>query len=187
MRRVGVAAVLIGLGALVSAAPLPEDVVRAKLTAGGGQAVVEATVAPGWHVNAHRPRDEFLIPTTVTLTPPAGVRAGEVQYPSPVEKRLGFSGGNTLLLYDGTVRFVATLEGAPAAGGGPLKAALRFQACDDSRCLPPRTLELVAALDAPAPQGARRRRPGARTRWRAGSRVGAGRSPSSGSRSWALR
>ncbi|HUE29754.1 MAG TPA: cytochrome c biogenesis protein CcdA [Verrucomicrobiae bacterium] len=154
MRRAGAVAVLVGLAAAVWAAPLPEDVVRAKLTAGGGQVVVEATIAPGWHVNAHHPRDEFLIPTTVTLTPPAGVRAGEVQYPPPVEKRLGFSGGTTLLLYDGTVRFTATLEGAPAVGGEPLKAALRYQACDDSRCLPPRTLELVAALDAPAQPGA---------------------------------
>src|SRR5439155_919999 len=84
LRRVGVAAVLIGLAALVSAAPLPEDVVRAKLTAGRGQVLVEATIAPGWHVNAHEPRDEFLIPTTVTLTPPAGVRAGPVEYPRPV-------------------------------------------------------------------------------------------------------
>ena len=25
------------------------------------------TIAAGWHVNAHEPRDEFLIPTTVTL------------------------------------------------------------------------------------------------------------------------
>jgi len=154
MRRAGAVAVLVGLSVAVSAAPPPEDVVRAKLTAGDGQAVVEATIAPGWHVNAHQPRDEFLIPTTVTLTPPPGVRAGEVKYPPPVEKRLGFSGGTTLLLYDGSVRFTATLEGAPAAGGGPLKAALRFQACDDSRCLPPRTLEMVAALDAPAPLGA---------------------------------
>src|SRR5439155_652659 len=87
-------------------------------------------------------------------TPPAGVRAGAVEYPRPVERRLKFSGETTLLLYDGTVRFTATLEGAPAVGSGPLKAALRFQACDDSRCLPPRTLELVAALDAPAPLGA---------------------------------
>src|SRR5438876_476250 len=154
MRRVGVAAVLVGLAALVSAAPLPEDVVRAKLTAGRGQVLVEATIAPGWHVNAHEPRDEFLIPTTVTLTPPAGVRAGPVEYPRPVERRLKFGGETTLLLYDGTVRFTATLEGAPAAGSGRLEAALRFQACDDSRCLPPRTLELVAALDPPAPLGA---------------------------------
>src|SRR5262249_9031076 len=63
-------------------------------------------------------------------------------------------GKTTFLLYEGTVRFTAPLEGAPPAGNGTLKAALRFQACDDSRCLPPRTLELVAALAPATPPGA---------------------------------
>src|SRR5262249_49688558 len=61
-----------------------------------------------------------------------------------VEKKLAFSGEEMLLLYEGTVRFAASLEGVPGAGGGPLRARLRYQACDDSHCLPPRTLELVA-------------------------------------------
>ncbi len=154
MRRVGVLAALVGLVGSALAAPQPEDVLKARLGARDGQAEIEATIAPGWHVNAHEPRDAFLIPTTVTLTPPAGVQAGEVSYPKPVEKRLAFGGKTTFLLYEGTVRFTAPLEGAPAAGDGTLKAALRFQACDDSRCLPPRTLELVAALAPATPSGA---------------------------------
>jgi thiol:disulfide interchange protein DsbD len=148
--RVGVLAVF-GLVVAASVAGAAEDVVRARLTAAPGRAVVEATIASGWHVNAHEPRDEFLIPTTLTLTAPAGVRAGPVEYPTPVERRLAFGGGKTYLLYDGTVRFSAPLEGAPEAGAGPLRAALRYQACDDTHCLPPRTLELAAEL---VPRGA---------------------------------
>src|SRR5439155_648656 len=49
-----------------------------------------------------------------------------------------------LRLYSGRVRFTARLEGTPAADAAPLRARLRYQACNDSRCLPPRTLELVA-------------------------------------------
>jgi thiol:disulfide interchange protein DsbD len=126
------------------------NVVTGRLTAGPAQATVEMTIAPGWHVNAHEPRDEFLIPTTLTVTPPPGVRPGAVAYPAPVEKKLAFSGGKALLLYEGTVRFTTPLEGA---GAGPLRAALRYQACDDTRCLPPRTLELAAELGEP-PAGA---------------------------------
>jgi len=122
------------------------DVVRGRLTASRRQVVLEATIAPGWHLNAHRPRDRFLIPTTLELTAPAGVQAGAVDYPVPVERRLGVSGGNPVLLYDGTVRFTAPLAGEAAADSGPLRAVLRYQACDDTRCLPPRTLELTAAL-----------------------------------------
>ena len=154
MRSAGVLVALLGLVGAALAVPLPEDVLKARFGARGGQAEIEATIAPGWHVNAHQPRDGFLIPTTVTLVPPAGVRAGEVRYPTPVEKRLAFGGDSTFLLYEGTVRFTAPLEGAPAAGDSTLKAVLRFQACDASRCLPPRTLELVTALEAAAPSGA---------------------------------
>ena len=42
----------------------------------------------------------------------------------------------------------------PAAGGPPLRATLRYQACNDTTCLPPRTLELVAEQRAAAPPAA---------------------------------
>ncbi|TMA65602.1 MAG: DUF255 domain-containing protein [Deltaproteobacteria bacterium] len=153
MRRPIAPGLLAALVLLAPGARAAEDVVSATLAGAEGQAVVEVTVAPGWHVNAHDPRDDFLVPTTLTLLPPDGMRAGEVVYPEPVERRLAFGGDHALRLYTGRVRFTARLEGTPAAGAGPLRAALRYQACNDSRCLPPRTLELVARgerLSAPA-------------------------------------
>ena len=153
MRRPIAPGLLAALVLLAPGARAAEDVVSATLAGAEGQAIVEVTVAPGWHVNAHDPRDDFLVPTTLTLLPPDGMRAGEVVYPEPVERRLAFGGDHALRLYTGRVRFTARLEGTPAAGAGPLRAALRYQACNDSRCLPPRTLELVARgerLSAPA-------------------------------------
>src|SRR6185436_9448759 len=96
-RRMGLRAVpaLLAVAVTACVATGADDVVRAKLTATGGEAVVEAVIAPGWHVNSHAPRDEFLIPTTVTVTPPPGVRAGEVRYPDPVERKLAFGGGKS--------------------------------------------------------------------------------------------
>jgi thiol:disulfide interchange protein DsbD len=148
---------VVGLVLVASVAAAADEVVRARLTVTGGRAEVEATIVPGWHVNSHEPRDEFLIPTTLTLTAPAGVRAGDVDYPPPVGRRLAFGGGKEFLLYEGTVRFTAPLDGTPAPGAAPLRAALRYQACDDSRCLPPRTLELTAALEEPRATGAAER------------------------------
>ena len=144
MRRPIVPGLLAALVLLAPGARAAEEVVTATLTVADGQAVVEVTVAPGWHVNAHDPRDDFLVPTTLTLLPPDGMRASEVVYAEPVERRLAFGGDRPLRLYAGHVRFTARLEGTPAAGAAPLRAALRYQACNDSRCLPPRTLELVA-------------------------------------------
>ena len=75
--RAGALGLIASAALAVSAGP-PPNVVSARLDVRGNQAVVEVTVAPEWHVNAHEPRDEFLVPTTVSLQPPAGVTAGAV-------------------------------------------------------------------------------------------------------------
>src|SRR5262245_5772563 len=131
---------------LVAATPAraADDPVRARLQATDTEAVTELTIAPGWHVNGPRPRDEFLIPTSLQLKPPAGQTAGSVAWPDPVERTLAFAPGKPLLLYEGTVKLTAPLSGTPAAGSPPLGASLRYQACNDTTCLPPRTIDLVA-------------------------------------------
>jgi thiol:disulfide interchange protein DsbD len=139
----GGALALAALAAAV-AADVPTEVVRGQLVARAGRATADVTIAPGWHVNAHAPRDAFMVPTTLTLVPPPGVTAGAVAYPEPVERRLAVAGDKPVLLYEGAVRFTAPLEGTPASGAPPLRAVLRYQACDETRCLPPRNLELTA-------------------------------------------
>ena len=132
---------LVASAALAVSTGPPPNVVSARLDVRGNQAVVEMTVAPEWHVNTHEPRDEFLVPTTVSLQPPPGVTAGAVAYPPPVERRLPFAGDHALLLYEGSVRFAAPLGGTVPPGAA-FGASLRYQACDATRCLPPRVLEL---------------------------------------------
>ena len=146
MRLAGVLVLLASVALAVSAGP-PSNVVTARLDVRGNEAAVEMTILPEWHVNAHEPRDEFLIPTTVTVVPPPGVTAAAVRYPEPVERRLAFAGDHALLLYEGKVRFAAPLEGT-VSPGAPFRAMLRYQACDASRCLPPRTIELSATAAA---------------------------------------
>jgi thiol:disulfide interchange protein DsbD len=132
------AALAVLLLPFVAAAQAP-DVVSGKLTRADRQLVATATIESGWHVNAHQPRDKFLIPTTLEVAPPAGVTVGAIEYPKPVERKLAFS-DDPLLLYEGTIELRAPLTGE---GGGRFEANLRYQACDDTRCLPPKTLLLV--------------------------------------------
>jgi len=129
---------------LVASGVRAADPVTAVMRIDGARALVEMTVAAGWHVNAHDPKDRFLIPTTLDVTPPPGLRVGPIVWPPSVSRVLEFSDGKALALYEGKVRFEAPLEGA-ATEPSPVRAKLRFQACDDTTCLPPRTLELVAA------------------------------------------
>src|SRR5512135_2996857 len=90
--------------ALASGARAAADPVTATLRGSASQATVEMTIAPGWHVNSHAPRDEFLVPTSLALSPPDGVTVGEIAWPKPEEKTLAISPGKPMLLYEGTVR-----------------------------------------------------------------------------------
>lgn len=120
-----------------------DDVVSGRLHLVSGAVEARLVIADGWHVNAHRPKEPFLIPTVLTLDAPDGVTLGEVEYPAPIEKRMGFS-DEALLLYEGAL----TLR-APIRSGGPsrITGRLRYQACNDTTCAPPKTLEL--STDAP--------------------------------------
>lgn len=103
---------------------------------------VRAEIAAGYHINAHRPDEPYLIPTTLRLES-AGVRFQEPSYPEPKSERFSFS-EKPLLVYSGTVEIAALGEPSPTA---PVRAELRYQACDDTRCLPPRTVALVLGTE----------------------------------------
>jgi thiol:disulfide interchange protein DsbD len=151
MRRAALVALACAVLASAGSVRADESVVTGRLRAGATEAVADVTIAAGWHVNSHTPADEFLIPTTLTLEPPAGVRAGDVEYPPSIDKVLPFSAGKAMRLYEGTLKLRAPLDGTAATGAPPLKGRLRYQACDESHCLPPRTLDLVAETEPAAP------------------------------------
>ncbi len=113
-------------------------------------ASAHVTIAPGYHINAHRPAADHLIPTELTLTAP-GARFAPPVYPEPIAREFAFSPGEKLLVYDGRIEIRAPVEEPPA---GPVLAKLRFQACDEERCLPPATVEATfGRADAAAPPG----------------------------------
>ena len=100
-----------------------------------GAFAVRLTIARGWHVQAHRPDDENLVPTDVRPLRPAGVRLKRMRWPAPVVRRLGFA-KVPLKLLEGTVRIEGVLA-APRTAHGPVALELQLQACSDDICLPP--------------------------------------------------
>lgn len=104
---------------------------------GGARVVATVDVAPGYHVNAHRPDEEFLIPTVLTLES-GSVSFGTPEYPTPVAQKFAFSGDKPMLVYSGRFEITAPADPAPRE---PVSLRLRYQACDDERCLPPATAE----------------------------------------------
>jgi len=99
---------------------------------------IEVTVQDGWHVHAHKPLDEFLIPTDVELELPEGFAVSDVVYPEPVRITSEFS-EEPLLVYGGTFRIGVQLDLADSApvGDHAVSGKVSFQACDDKQCVAP--------------------------------------------------
>ena len=124
---------------IVIAVP-PEPVALAP----GGSTRVELRfrVSPGYHINSSQPRSEFLIPTRLKLSPPAGLMPGSVVYPEGKDLSFVFSPKEKLNVYAGEFLVRAELRalGSAPAGSYRVPGELRYQACNDRACFPPAKL-----------------------------------------------
>jgi hypothetical protein len=98
-------------------------------------------IAPGLHINSHTPKDEFLIPTVLSIPEGAGVRLLEASYPAGTEFTLPLDPKTKLSVYTG--EFVIQARIAAEPGNHLVEAKLRFQACDKNQCLPPKTIPVA--------------------------------------------
>jgi thiol:disulfide interchange protein DsbD len=108
-----------------------------------------------WHINAHNVNDEYLIPTAVTVVPPAGLEILQIVYPPDIEKRLSFS-DQPLALYDGEVTIGILLELADnlPPGDASLTVTVTYQACDDEKCIAPVDKQLTIPFRVSTPSEA---------------------------------
>lgn len=98
----------------------------------------------GLHVNSNRPSSEYAIPTVVTVRGGAGVRVGRVTYPRGRNRRFQFS-ETPINVYEGRVSFPFTVTVPAGFRGNTIRvtATVRYQACTDEVCYPPRTKNVV--------------------------------------------
>ncbi|MGH7818152.1 MAG: cytochrome c biogenesis protein CcdA, partial [Candidatus Binatia bacterium] len=138
--------------------PAPEEIVRMQVDSAGfspsaGTLDVEMKleIADGWHINAHRPTSKELIPTTLTVEPPKDFEVREIRYPVPRSMPFEFAGGKTLAVYSGTIRIGIPLIAGQSFGpeGVSFLSKLRYQACDDTRCLRPVEIERTFVIKSP--------------------------------------
>jgi len=115
--------------------PRSQDHVRARLVRASdgarGELAVRLRIDESWHVNANPASLPFLVATAVEAV--GGASPVAVRYPEGRSFQPAFV-AEPIRVYEGTVEIPVAREDG---GGTPERVAVRFQACDAHRCLPP--------------------------------------------------
>jgi hypothetical protein len=98
-------------------------------------------IAPGLHINSNAPKDEYLIPTTFSIPEGMGVKLEVATFPAGTEMALPLDPGTKLSVYSGD--FVVQARIVASAGNHLVEAKLRYQACDNHACMPPKTIPVT--------------------------------------------
>lgn len=117
----------------------PEQVT---LPAGRASAVaLHFRVAPGLHIQSHNPGSEFYIPTVFSIPAGAGVKLASAAYPAGTNIRLPADPTTPLNVYTGDFAIQTRL--VASRGNHLVQAKLRYQACDNTQCMPPKTITVA--------------------------------------------
>lgn len=112
------------------------------LPAGKASAVaLHFRIAPGLHINSHTPSDDYLIPTTFSIPAEAGARLAGASYPAGVNVTLPADPKTRLNVYTGDFTIQTRL--IAQAGDHLVQGKLRYQACDQTQCMPPKTITVA--------------------------------------------
>jgi hypothetical protein len=98
-------------------------------------------IAPGLHINSHTPSEDYLIPTTFTIPDGAGVKLQAATYPAGATLTLPMDPKTKLNVYTG--EFIIQTRIVSTPGNHLIEAKLRFQACDQAQCMPPKTIPVA--------------------------------------------
>ena len=99
-------------------------------------------VKEGYHVNSNQPKSELLIPTTLKLDLPTDLAAGGITYPPGKDLSFPFDPSEKLNVYSDDFVVKAKVAAAKTASTGnfTVHGELRYQACSDSACYPPKSI-----------------------------------------------
>jgi hypothetical protein len=117
------------------------------------QIAVVLQVKAGYHINAQKPSEDYLIGTKLSLEPPSGMKVSKVSYPRAKMASFEFS-ETPLAVYDGAVELVATLKTDKdlEPGQHSISGKVTFQACNDQSCLAPSTVDVTATVNVTEPE-----------------------------------
>jgi len=115
------------------------------------EAAIVVDIQRGYHMNSHKPNDPYSIPTTLKPALPAGIELRDTAYPDGKLEKFSFS-SKEMDVYSGTVKLTLklTAKADAALGATTIPVTLRYQACNDTACLPQVNVPVSVKFDVAA-------------------------------------
>jgi hypothetical protein len=126
-------------GPVVTAAPAPVITV----TQGKSSTVPLAfNVAGGYHINSNKPKSDYLIPTALKVEATTDIVIGKTTYPDGQDMSFAFAPDEKLNVYTGDFKIEVLVRPLRSVQPGKyvVRGSLRYQACDNKACYPPKNL-----------------------------------------------
>ena len=113
-------------------------------------------VSSGFHVNSNKPSADYLIPTALKLDAPTDIVLGRITYPEGQQMSFAFAPDEKLSVYSGEFDLAVMVRPLASVlpGDYEFHGQLRYQACDNAACFPPKQLPVrfaVKVVKAPPP------------------------------------
>ncbi len=105
----------------------------------------ELVLKNGFHVNSNKPNEEYLIPLRLTWTD-SGAQPVQTDFPAPKQEKYAFS-AKPVSVFSGTFKVQQKFKISPGATNGFVTGKLRYQACNDHECLPPKNIDIKVPLE----------------------------------------
>ncbi|MFC2164361.1 protein-disulfide reductase DsbD domain-containing protein [Acidobacteriota bacterium] len=109
---------------------------------------VKATIKGMWHINSNEPSEDYMIGTSVEIPAGGTFELKEVIYPEPFELMLGIA-DSPMSVYEGEIIIRGSIPIPEDIGLGSHKIPIHinYQACNDTSCLPPRSVKKEISID----------------------------------------
>ncbi len=126
-------------GPVVKMAPAP---VVAAVQGKPSTVALSFSVSNGFHINSNHPKSEYLIPTALKIEPATDIVIGKTTYPDGQDMSFAFAPDEKLNVYTGDFKVEVMVHPLHTIQPGKyvVRGSLKYQACDNTACYPPKNL-----------------------------------------------
>jgi hypothetical protein len=101
-------------------------------------------VAGGYHINSNHPNSDYLIPTALKVEATTDIVIGKTTYPDGKDMSFAFAPDEKLNVYTGDFKVDVLVRPLRSVQPGKyvVRGTLKYQACDNKACYPPKNLPI---------------------------------------------